>query len=300
LPREQVRVTDPVQFAPVSLTTYERETLQIISDPDNPPDIDDMLRDPVGSKQSDSDGANASPDPSPQETELLLKQLTATIEELDAQIVAKHDELDNLEAQLAEQTTQILDNAKSEAAAFEETSKEQLFADAKATAEQELAAANQELIAERQRSLLLVENALRDLAAAKSGVLATAEDEIVDFCFEVITQIFGGEFARVPASAHKSSGDEPMQGFNRAHEALLRNALRKLGADEAAALPVSDIFEWNGLTIDASLQTQLRKLKEELSSPSSRQSDVPPQDALLPNEPSSADLPQSEPLQNNS
>jgi F0F1-type ATP synthase membrane subunit b/b' len=254
LPREQIRVTDPdeLKFEPISLTNYERETLQTISDPDSealPINLSDDAEQPPQIAASSLEEQSA---------EQAVAELSAQLADLNAQITANRAELDGISEALTEETERILNNAQAEAEAF----KEQIFADAKTAAEEELADAKQELANERERSMQLVENALSDLASTKPLLLAAAEDEIVDFCFEVITQIFGADLVASLSSPVTPPNEELAGQTPSPHEALLRTALRKLGADETAALPESDIFEWNGLTIDASLQTQLRKLKD--------------------------------------
>ncbi|MDR2531012.1 MAG: hypothetical protein LBC65_05695 [Oscillospiraceae bacterium] len=158
------------------------------------------------------------------------------LDSLNAEIDAKQRQLEDLIRKSESESEQLVETAKQNASQIQARAREAGYADGKAAAELELRQ-------QRELDATLVNLALREVADAKAEALASHETEVVNLCFDIVEKIFGTD-------------------FERGHEALIRQALKSVGAGELAELPSEAIFDYDGQTIDASFQTQLRKIRE--------------------------------------
>ncbi|MDR0818062.1 MAG: hypothetical protein LBN43_00625, partial [Oscillospiraceae bacterium] len=183
---------------------------------------------------SDDNDDNRSPD-----YEAIVEAMELKLESLDTEIKERQAEYEQIADAAQLKADAVMADAENEAEQIKSEARELGYNEGRAAAELEL----QEL---RNGDTNLVNRALQEIGEAKIQVLANQEDEIVTFCFDIVKKIFGTD-------------------FERGQEALIKQALKELGADESAFTPVDTIFDYEGQTIDASFETQLRKIRNEFT-----------------------------------
>jgi flagellar biosynthesis/type III secretory pathway protein FliH len=161
------------------------------------------------------------------------------LESLNTQIKVRQEELGIIVTSVQTEADNIKADAEAEAERIKADAHELGYSEGKASAD--LA-----LIELRNSDKDLVNKALQEIGEAKAQALARQEDEIVSFCFDIVKKIFGTD-------------------FERGQEALIKQALKELGASESNFTPVDTIFDYEGQTIDASFETQLRKIRDEFT-----------------------------------
>jgi len=194
-----------------------------------------------GELTQDSDSPEASGEPVEElpDYEAIIEATEAKLDGLNAEIEAKQREIEMMIIDARAEVEAMKLNAEREAV--------QVKAAAHASGYQEgKSRASAELVAQRNQDAVLVDGAIKSIGEAKAKALADHEDEIVEFCFDIVRKIFGTD-------------------FERGQEELIRQALHRLGADAADVVSHGSVFDYNGETIDASFETQLRKIRDEFA-----------------------------------